>query len=41
MTEAKNISDRLESVLRDTNVSALKSYLEAKPGASPWGLYFA
>jgi transposase-like protein len=31
MTEAKNISDRLESVLRDTNVSALKSYLEAKP----------
>ena len=30
MTEAKNISDRLESVLRDTNVSALKSYLEAK-----------
>jgi len=31
MTEAKSISDRLESVLRDTNISALKSYLEAKP----------
>ena len=31
MTEAKNISDRLESVLQSTNVSALKSYLEAKP----------
>lgn len=31
MIEAKNISDRLERVLRDANVSALKSYLEAKP----------
>lgn len=30
MVEAKNISDRLESVLRDTNISALNSYLEAK-----------
>ncbi|MGZ3746681.1 MAG: transposase [Pseudobdellovibrionaceae bacterium] len=30
MVETKNISDRLESVLRDTNVSALNSYLEAK-----------
>lgn len=30
MTEAKNISDRLESVLRDANISALNSYLEAK-----------
>jgi len=30
MTEAKAISDRLESVLRDTNQSALTSYLEAK-----------
>jgi len=30
MAEAKNISDRLESVLRDTNISALNSYLEAK-----------
>jgi transposase-like protein len=30
MTEAKAISDRLESVLRDTNQSALASYLEAK-----------
>lgn len=31
MAEAKNISERLESVLRDTNISALNSYLEAKP----------
>jgi transposase-like protein len=30
MAEAKNLSERLESILRDTNVSALKSYLEAK-----------
>jgi putative transposase len=30
MAEAKNISDRLESVLRDLNLSALESYLEAK-----------
>lgn len=30
MTEAKAISDRLESVLRDLNRSALASYLEAK-----------
>ncbi|MFN3454323.1 MAG: transposase [Pseudobdellovibrio sp.] len=30
MTEARDLSARLESVLRDTNVSALKSYLEAK-----------
>jgi transposase-like protein len=30
MTEAKNISDRLESVLRDLNLSALHSYQEAK-----------
>lgn len=30
MTEANKISDRLESVLRDTNISALNSYLEAK-----------
>lgn len=30
MTEAKAISDRLESVLRDVNPSALASYLEAK-----------
>jgi transposase-like protein len=29
--EAKVISDRLESVLRDLNMSALQSYLEAKP----------
>lgn len=29
-TEAKVVSDRLESVLRDLNLSALKSYLEAK-----------
>ena len=28
--EAKNISDSLESVLRDLNLSALQSYLEAK-----------
>jgi transposase-like protein len=30
MAEAKAISDRLESVLRDLNLSALESYLEAK-----------
>jgi transposase-like protein len=30
MAEAKVISDRLESVLRDLNLSALDSYLEAK-----------
>lgn len=30
MVEAKTISDRLESVLRNTNISALNSYLEAK-----------
>jgi putative transposase len=30
MTEAKVISDRLESVLRDLNLSALESYREAK-----------
>lgn len=30
MTEAKAISDKLESVLRDLNRSALQSYLEAK-----------
>lgn len=30
MAEAKVISDRLEAVLRDLNVSALTSYLEAK-----------
>ena len=30
MAEAKQISDRLESVLRQQNVSALNSYLEAK-----------
>lgn len=30
MTEAKIVSDRLEAVLRDLNVSALQSYLEAK-----------
>jgi putative transposase len=30
MAEAKVISDRLESVLRDLNLSALESYLEAK-----------
>lgn len=30
MSEAKAISDRLEAVLRDLNVSALQSYLEAK-----------
>jgi len=30
LTEAKNISDELESVLRDLNMSALESYLEAK-----------
>ena len=30
MTEAKAISDRLESVLRDLNLSALESYREAK-----------
>ncbi len=30
MAEAKVVSDRLESVLRDNNLSALKSYLEAK-----------
>lgn len=30
MVEAKSISDRLESILRDANMSALKSYLEAK-----------
>ena len=30
MGEAKKISDRLESVLRDLNISALESYLEAK-----------
>ena len=30
MTEAKALSDRLESVLRDLNRSALASYLEAK-----------
>ena len=30
MAEAKVISDRLESVLRDQNMSALASYLEAK-----------
>ncbi len=28
--EAKVVSDRLESILRDANLSALKSYLEAK-----------
>ena len=27
MVEAKSISDRLESILRDANMSALKSYL--------------
>lgn len=31
MTDARSISDRLESVLHDANLSALKSYLEAKP----------
>jgi transposase-like protein len=31
MSEAKQLSDRLESVLRQLNVSALASYLEAKP----------
>lgn len=30
MTEAKVVSDRLESVLRDLNLSALESYREAK-----------
>jgi putative transposase len=30
LAEAKAVSDRLESVLRDTNLSALQSYLEAK-----------
>jgi transposase-like protein len=30
LAEAKNISDQLESVLRDLNVSALESFLEAK-----------
>jgi putative transposase len=30
MVEAKNITDRLESILRDANMSALKCYLEAK-----------
>jgi hypothetical protein len=30
MAEAKVISDRLESILRDLNLSALDSYLEAK-----------
>ena len=30
MSEARDLSARLESVLRDTNLSALKSYLEAK-----------
>lgn len=30
MAEAKVVSDRLEAVLRDLNVSALQSYLEAK-----------
>lgn len=30
MAEAKILSDRLESVLRDLNLSALQSYLEAK-----------
>lgn len=30
LAEAKVLSDRLESVLRDQNLSALKSYLEAK-----------
>lgn len=30
MAEAKMVSDRLEAVLRDLNVSALQSYLEAK-----------
>lgn len=30
MSEAKILSDRLESVLRDLNMSALQSYLEAK-----------
>lgn len=30
MAEARELSSRLESVLRDTNISALKSYLEAK-----------
>lgn len=30
MSEARELSARLESVLRDTNLSALKSYLEAK-----------
>ena len=29
-SEAKLISDRLESVLKNENLSALKSYLEAK-----------
>ena len=31
ISEAKALSDRLESVLRDLNLSALESYLEAKP----------
>lgn len=30
MTEAKVVCDRLESILRDLNLSALKSFLEAK-----------
>ena len=30
LSEAKVLSDRLEAVLRDLNVSALQSYLEAK-----------
>jgi transposase-like protein len=30
MTEAKGLSDQLESILRDLNKSALESYLEAK-----------